>query len=77
MVVKAKIFGDDIGVLSYHDGAYFFQYFDTFLDKKLEISPFYLPLSSRVYRAPLIIGNTLNISSFCLDETLICRPSRS
>ena len=49
MVVKAKIFGEDIGVLSHRDGGYFFQYFDSFLDKKLEISPFYLPLSNRVY----------------------------
>ena len=49
MVVKAKSFGEDIGVLSHRDGGYFFQYFDSFLDKKLEVSPFYLPLSNRVY----------------------------
>ena len=49
MEVKAKIFGKDIGVLSQKNGGYFFQYFNSFLETKLEISPFYLPLSPRVF----------------------------
>ena len=49
MVVKAKIFGKEIGVLTRRDGGYFFEYFDDFLKSGLEISPFALPLSSRVF----------------------------
>jgi len=64
MVVKAKIFGEDIGVLSHRDGGYFFQYFDSFLEKKLEISPFYLSLSSRVYSGREFIAFDLIPSVF-------------
>jgi len=49
MLLKAKLYGQDVGVLSSRDGALFFQYFDSFIKSGLEISPFYLPLSPRVY----------------------------
>lgn len=49
MVVKAKLYDQDVGVLTSQNGGYFFQYFDTFVKSGLEISPFYLSLSNRVY----------------------------
>lgn len=49
MLIKAKIFGKDIGIISHKNGGFFFEYFETFLKDHIEISPFYLPLSPRVY----------------------------
>ncbi len=31
MVLKAKLYGHDVGVLSNTNGGYFFQYFDDFI----------------------------------------------
>ncbi len=49
MLLKAKIFGKDIGILSQKNGGYFFEYFDSFLESELDISPFFLPLKKRVF----------------------------
>lgn len=44
-----RLWGEDVGVMAKIKHKTYFQYDSAFLEKKLEISPLYLPLSKKVY----------------------------